>query len=160
LRAPLAAGPLRVHVDGAFVAQGSLPSVGAGGTLHLGLGVEEGLRVARHVTFVEHEKGLLSSSMALEHGVRIELRSNLPRAASVEVFERLPLAADQPEVDVSLDETSPVPVRDLGPEGHRLDGALKWTLSLPPNEATTLRYRYTVRIPAKKELIGGNRREP
>lgn len=159
LKAPLAAGPMRIHVDGAFVATGQIPSLGSGAVLRLGLGIEEGIRVARNPSFVEQEKGLLSSSLLLDHTIRTELRSRLQKPVRVEIFERLPLAAGSSEIEVKLENAVPSPERDRGPNDNKVEGALKWSLDLPPDRPVETSWRYTIRIPTRKEIVGGNRRE-
>ena len=39
-------------------------------------------------------------------------------------------------------------------------GALRWDIDLEPGGSAEIRYRYTIAISARKELVGGNRREP
>ena len=160
LGAPLPQGPLEVSLDGERRATSQLQSLGVGSPLQLNLGVEERVRVARNTHFAESEKGVLTTTASLEHRVTTELRSGLPTAALIEVYERLPDAEDQPDATVTLDEASPAPTRDVGPRGERVPGALRFSLRLEPGQSGRIAYRYTVRIPAKMEIVGGNRREP
>lgn len=160
LGTPLPAGPLRVSVDGAWRITSALPATGASGSLALNLGVEEGLRVARNATYTESEKGVLTSVTLGQHRVVTELRSRLDAAMDVELWERLPIAPEGSELSLTLDETSPTADTGRGPEGERVDGALRWALRLNPGEAATVRYAWTARVPARMEILGGNRREP
>ena len=45
------------------------------------------------------------------------------------------------------------------PSDVRLRGGHRWRLTLAPGAREELRVDYDVRIPAKQELTGGNRRE-
>jgi len=159
--APLAGGPLQVFLDGAFVVTSTLSPCGASTTLRLNLGVEEGIRVARNATFHQSEKGMISTESVLDHTVCNSLVSRMPEPVLVEVFERLPIADGVEGIDFELVEAgSPAPQRDRGPLGDEQIGALRWELSLQPNEKTEVTYRYSIAINANKELEGGNRREP
>lgn len=160
LSAPLPAGPVRVTLDGDLRVAGTLGPVGAGGTISLDLGVEEGLRLARNATFQEEEKGVLSASTLGTHRVRVEIANRLRTSAQVQIFERLPIAPEASDLQVSLDQSSPAPTRDLSPTDQKLEGTLRWEVAAPAGGKAEISYQYTVRLPARMELIGGTRREP
>ncbi|MFT5683472.1 MAG: hypothetical protein ACI8RZ_004404 [Myxococcota bacterium] len=160
LSRPLLPGPMQVYLDGAYTVTGQLTEVGASGELRLNLGIEEQVRVARNAEFHQSERGMITSTSTLEHRVHTEIRSRLSGPVEVEVFERLPQAPGVDGVELSLDEASPRPQTGKDPDGHDVDGALCWKLSLPAGGGADIRYRYTISISAKKELVGGNRREP
>jgi len=44
-------------------------------------------------------------------------------------------------------------------DGAPVEGAHRWVVTLSPGQKRTLGLSYTVRIPSKHELVGGNRRE-
>ncbi len=160
LAQPLASGPLEVYVDGAWQVRSTLDAIGAGGTLRLNLGVEEGLRVARHVVYDEVEHGVLATDSVLTHRIRTELRSALGHDVRVQVFEQLAEVLHDDAISVSLGETRPEPVRDRGLDGQEQEGALRWDLDVSAGQAAELSWSYTITLPAKCELVGGNRREP
>ena len=157
---PLASGPLEVYVDGTWQVRSSLDGIGAGGTLRLNLGVEEGLRVARHVVYDEVEHGMLSTESVLTHRIRTEVRNLLGQDVRVQIFEQLPEPEDAEDVQVSLGDLRPAPVRDRGLDGQEQDGALRWDLDVPAGRSAEASWTYTITLPAKRELVGGNRREP
>ncbi len=160
LAAPLPMGPVRVTDRGDVRVAGALGPVGAGGKITLDLGVEEGLRVARNASFAEAEKGMLSAQSVGTNTVRTEIRSRLGERVRVQVFERLPLAPEGSELSVALESASREPTRDVGPDGDRQEGALRWELDILPGAAAELTYVYTLKLPAKLEVVGGARREP
>lgn len=160
LQGPVPAGPVRVTVDGDVRVAGTLGPVGAGGQLSLDLGLEEGLRVARNATYQESEKGMLSAQTIGLNQVRLELASRLDAPVTVQVFERLPLAPEGGDLQVALESASSPPTRDLGPDGDKVEGALRWEVVVPPRGKVEIAYSYAVRVPARMEVVGGARREP
>ena len=141
---------------------GRLGAFGAGARLSLNLGIEERVRVARNTTFQQSEHGMFTSTSRLDHRVHLEVRANLPAPATLEVYERLPeRAQESDDIKLELAEATPPPsARDRGPDGQTAPGALRWDLPLSPGGQAELSYRYTIDISARKELVGGNRREP
>ena len=160
LGAPLPAGPVRVTLNGDLRIAGTLGPVGAGGTVRLDLGVEEGLRFARNATFHEEEKGVLSATTLGTHRVRVEISNRLSESAQVQIFERLPIPPEGSDLQVNFDSASPSATRDLGPTDEKLEAALRWELTVPARGKAEINWQYTVRLPARMELIGGTRREP
>lgn len=157
---PLLAGPMQVYLDGAFVVNSTLKTTGSGGALLMNLGVEDRVRIARNATFSQSEHGMFSATSRLEHAVETEIRSNLPAPVTLLVQERLPLDAGNDGIEVELGEASPAPRREAGPRGENIPGGLTWSLTLAPGRMHQIKYRYTIDISARKELVGGNRREP
>ena len=160
---PLLAGPLQVYLDGEFMVTSQLASCGAGETLALNLGVEERVRIARNTEYSQSEHGMFTSTSRLDHAVSVEARSTLPAPATLELFERLPVVPKslKEEIAVELDSTTPpVSARNRDAAGAEAEGALRWDLALLPGKMIEVRYRYTIDISARKELVGGNRREP
>ena len=161
LSRPLLPGPMQVYLDGAYTVTGRLDEVGAQGSLRLNLGVEEQVRIARNAEFHQSERGMITSTSTLDHRVHTELVSRLSGAVSVEVFERLPLEEGVEGVELSLEEARPKPTSEgQDPDGEKADGALYWRLTLAGGGSADIHYRYTINISARKELVGGNRREP
>ncbi|MCB9633913.1 MAG: DUF4139 domain-containing protein [Sandaracinus sp.] len=163
--APLLRGPADVFVGERYLLTRELPPTSPGGELRLGLGVDPNLRVARNVRFEEHAAGLISRSTELVHDVEVELRSSATTPVTVEVRERVPTTREgEDDIEVREDDVKPAwqpwePDASDTPQG-RFDGGRRWVVPLQPGETRTLRARWTVRIAAKNELVGGNRREP
>lgn len=159
---PLLPGPLHVHEDGAFRVTSRVDGSGGGARLELNLGVESALRVlGRTATLEQQEKGLVSSRSRVTHEVSVPLRSALSRPAKLVLYERLPVPDDnEDDIEVTLEESTPTPVRDdRDPRGHPLEGGMRFELTLAPGERAEVRYRYVISLPAKAEVVGGNRRE-
>src|SRR5262249_56374261 len=75
--APLLAGPVDVYVEGSLLLTTGMPLVDRGGTLGLGLGAEDRLRVARNVRSDEASAGLLGGSVVIGSDVTLDLSSAL-----------------------------------------------------------------------------------
>jgi hypothetical protein len=162
--APLLRGPVDVFVGDRYLLARELGPTSTGGSLRLGLGVEPGVRVARNVRFEERSAGLMGRALELVHDVEVELRSSLTSVATIEVRERVPTTREgDDEIEVREDEVSPTwerwePDANDAPQG-RFDGGRRWRVKLEPGATRTLRARWVIRIAAKNELVGGNRRE-
>jgi len=157
--APLLPGPVDVYVGDEYLLTRDLPLVPVGGTLRLGLGVEQRLKVARNSRYDEETTGLLRGSRELHHEVTIELGNHLAREALVEVRERLPtLREDEDEIEIRVDSVKPT-WSSWDPDDHDLKGGHRWEVRVPAGGETTLELSYTIRIGSKHELVGGNRRE-
>jgi hypothetical protein len=156
------AGPADVYETRAgettYLLTTRMPATAPGAVVRLGLGVEQGIKIARNVTFAEQSAGLLRGRLAFGHDVAIDLANNLARAVAIEVRERIPVKRkDDDEIEIEVGAVDPS-WHEWDQEGS-MEGGRRWTVDLDAGRAATLRARYTVRISAKQELVGGNRRE-
>ena len=83
--APLLAGPVDVYVDGSLLTVASVERIDRGGTMHVGMGVEQRIRVGRNVRAREETAGILGGDAVVHHDVSIELASSLGQSALVEI---------------------------------------------------------------------------
>ncbi|WP_405019800.1 DUF4139 domain-containing protein [Kitasatospora sp. NBC_00070] len=150
----LLAGPVEVTVDGDFLRTAALPTLAPGATGRLGLGVAEGVRVARRTELHESTAGLRNNTLVLDHRVHLELANRLAKAVTVEVRERVPVTA---EPDVRIQErpgwSAPDEPSEDCPPGTRLR-----RVELPAHGRAELDGGYEIRIPAAQTLHGGDRR--
>ncbi|MBI2378658.1 MAG: DUF4139 domain-containing protein [Deltaproteobacteria bacterium] len=159
LDAPLLAGPADVYVGGSYLMSATLHSTPPKGKIELGLGVEQSLKVARNASFVEETAGLMRGSLALKHEIRIDLVSLLARPAEIEVRERVPVSREGDE-DVKVEVTKAEPALEAYEQtGAPIKGSRRWRVTLSPGQSRSLLLAYAVKIAAKNELAGGNRRE-
>lgn len=156
---PLLAGPLDVYVRGSLVANTSTPTVDRGGSMNVGLGVDERLKVARNARVREESAGLLGGKREIDHFVDIEIASSLGFDAMVELIDRIPVSKDE-HVEVNLFEC--VPEADEYDQTDRdapVEGGLRWRVEVFAGDTVSVRFAYRIKLRAKDELIGGNRRE-
>ena len=135
--------------------------VGPGFALTLGLGVEQAIKCARNTHFKEERSGDERVAMTeLRHTVSIDLFNHLPRAAAIEVRERIP--QPQEDAEVVVEETAVEPAWEAYNQAERgavVRGGRRWTISIEPQGKAILKAQYEVKIYANNELVGGNRRE-
>jgi hypothetical protein len=167
--AALLAGPLDVY-EASATARGEdageatyrtttrMPPTPPRGEVEIGLGVEPAIKIARTTTFQEESAGLLGGSLALGHRVSVELRNLLPRPVTVEVRERVPVVRKD-DTDVKIEVSAVEPSWEKWDQEQSLRGGYLWKVGLEPGATRTLSARYTIKLSAKLELVGGNRRE-
>jgi hypothetical protein len=153
-----------VSLGGDFLMTVPLPTVAPGGTVALGLGVEQRLKVARNASYREESAGLLSGELALTHEVRIRVQSHLAEPARVEVRERIPYLEEEQKdekVKVTVKRADPpwTPYTQEERGGPPLKGGYRWQLDVPPGQFREAQVSYVITLPARKQLVGGNRRE-
>ncbi len=160
LGAPLLAGPADVYLEDEFLVTSPLRTVPAGGRLDLGLGVEEAVKVARNASFEEVSHGLMGGGATLKHRVEIEIASRLSAPCDVEVRERVPIVREgDKDVELAVPAAAPPWEEFDQAQTGLIKGGRRWRFSLKPGESQTLAFSYSVKIDAKNELVGGNRRE-
>lgn len=159
LDAPLLAGPVEVFIDGALTATSRIQRVDRGGTILLGLGVEERLRVARNVRASEGTAGLLGGSTTVDHAVTIDLTSSLGLPALIEVIDRMPVSDDK-AVEImrmySVPELEPYTQLERGLPVRK---GVRWRIEVPAGGRARIEFGYKITLPARSEIVGGNRRE-
>lgn len=156
---PLLGGPVDVYVEGSLLTVASLVATDRGGVVRVGMGVEERVRVARNVRSEEESVGLLSGSTQVTHVISIEIASALGQQCLVDVLERMPVSDDR-SVTVELTAAQPLAKEYTQVErGVPIRGGLLWRLLIPAGGKAHIEYSYRVVLPARSEIIGGNRRD-
>ncbi len=159
LQTPLPEGPADVYVNGDYLLTSRLHTVAPNGTIELGLGVEEGLKVARNTRFAERTSGLLKGNLGLSHEIAVDVTNNLSKDADVEVRERIPIAREgDDKVSVEVADVDP-PWERFDQDRRQIEGAYHWRLNVPSGTTRTLKANYEITLSAKHEIAGGNRRE-
>ncbi len=162
--APLLPGPMDVYDGRDFLLTSSVAFTPPGGAVEVGLGVDARVKVARNSRYREEAAGMLRGSLRLEHAIEVDVENLHARPIRLEVRERIPVAGgdvDDTEVEVARVEPrwepwTPEPTR---PGERRLRGGHRWRLELGAGEKRRLEADYQIKISAKHELVGGNRRE-
>ncbi|MBM7114643.1 DUF4139 domain-containing protein [Archangium primigenium] len=156
----LLAGPVEVTLGDEFLMTSTLPTLAPGAHQRLGLGVEESIKVSRRTRFEELSGGMFNNANVLQHQVTVELANRTPRAVTVEVLERVP-AVPLAEKDIKVEEAEVKPTwsrREAPPGEAPVEGERRWRVTLGPGETHKLLATWSIRIPAHKMLVGGNRR--
>lgn len=155
---PILPAPVDVYVGEDFWLTATTGFQPPSGAVELGLGVEQGVKVARNTHFHEASGGLLAGARQLHHRVEIELNNRTPRPAPVEVRERVPVVPEGEE-DVRVVQVKTQPSWEELRQTTPARGAHCWRVTVPPGQKQTLTLSYTVELPSKLELVGGNRRD-
>lgn len=161
--APLLAGPVDVSVESNPLLTTHLETIPSGGKTILGLGAEEGIKVARNTRFEEKTSGLGGVQLTLHHEILIEAANNLSRPVDLEVRERIPVRPPdqgkaEEKVKIEVTRTEP-PWERYEEEKEYLRGGYRWKLSLAAGGKTKLRAEYDIQIPSNTEIPDGNNRE-
>ena len=162
LAAPLLPGPADVYVGGKYALTTPLGLTPVRGRLELGLGVEQAIKIARNVTYTEDSSGMFKRSLELRHTIAVEVANHLPAPATVEVRERVPVAAEHADDDIRVEVAEVRPAwEDWEPEDQHppLRGGHRWIVEVAAGGRRELEATWTVTIPSNHELHGGNRRE-
>ncbi len=161
---PLLKGRVDVSAEGKMLPSGEIFATPASGKAELRLGAEQRIKISRNTDFKEEAAGLLRGQTSFVHTIDIKLVNHLSETAEVEVRERIPVTREKEEnikTAVRKVEPSwePFEQRELPPSGSPLKGGYAWTVLLDPGEEKRLFVEYAVTVPAKEQLVGGNRRE-
>ena len=148
-------GPVDVYVGADFLASTQLPNVAPGGKFTLGLGVDQSLKVVRNTAYKETTTGMMGSTSSLRHEITVEAANQLAREVRLEVQETLPQTGENSS-DIKMKVESCEP--NWEPISEK-PGVYRWILRIPAGESRRVALAYTIEVPAKLELVGGNRRE-
>jgi hypothetical protein len=161
LDAPLLAGMADIYVDGEYILSTEMPTIPPRGEMELGLGVEQGIQVARNTNYREVRSGeTLVAFNELRHEIAIAIVNNLQRAIAIEVRDRLPVPAEGAKVDVQIDRVVPEwEVYNQQERGRPIRGGYRWKVEVPAGDRLNLEVDYTIKTFVDSELLGGNRRE-
>lgn len=166
LPGPLLPGPVDVYDRARFLLTAPLELVAPGGELELPLGVDSTVKIARNCRYHEEVSGVLRGGLRLIHELTIDIQNLSPAAIELEVRERVPVAAEQQEDDITVKVTAcrppwqPWAPAPKHPGTPKLRGGYTWTVQVAPRAKTQLAASYEIAIAGKHELVGGNRREP
>ncbi len=157
--APLCAGPMDVFLDGALITTTESAAVDRGGIFVVGLGVEDRIRIARNARIEESSAGLLGGSTHIDHQVTVDITSSLGMSVNIEVLERIPVTDDK-DMTIKVTSADPEPeVYDQSDLGSPIRGGRRFRVDVAAGGKAKVAYGYRIKLPAKSEVVGGNRRE-
>ena len=161
---PLLPGPIDVYDRGKFLVTSEVDDTPPGATVEIGLGVDPTVKIARNTEFREESAGMLRGKLELHHAVTIQVENLSGRAIDLEVRERVPVTREgDDDVDVVIGRVDPPWERwtpdPEAPRDQRLRGGHRWRVAVAAGAKRTLAAAYEIKLAAKHELVGGNRRE-
>lgn len=140
---PLLAGPVTVARGGEVAGRGRVGFVGRGEPFELGFGVDDGLRVRRHVD-EKREVATITGAQKVTRTVRLYVSNLSGDARRLTVTERVPVS-EVKDVEVTLVQTA-------GARHDARDGFLRWELDVPPRGTQELTLVYRIEAAAKVSL--------
>ncbi len=155
---PLLPGPVDVFVAGDLVLTAAWGGTPGRGNIELGLGVEDALQIARNVRYDEQSTGLFGGGRRLDTSIEVTVTSSLAREVRLEILSRVPVSDDD---DVQVEDLSSEPKAhpwEGETDGPILKGGRRQTVKVPPGGEVVTTLAYGVRLGAKEELVGGDRR--
>ncbi|MFC1852820.1 DUF4139 domain-containing protein [candidate division CSSED10-310 bacterium] len=157
---PLPRGVVAIYHDGAFAFNTHLAMAAIGGEVSIPMGVEERIKVTRNARFHEEEAGLITAQTELTHQIEIEVKSQMAERVTLELIDRVPITDEEhKEIEIEELESQPQSEKITTYEDQVIRGGRRFSLELDPGQKQRCTFAYKVTIPAKKEIIGGNRRE-
>ena len=156
---PLLDGPVDVYSEGTLLTTTQISRIGSGGTLRVGMGVEQRIRVARNARVDEETTGMFGGTTAVNHTVSIEASSSLGFRAKLEVLDRIPDTDDKDVTVKLLSSQPPGNAYTQAERGAPVRGGMQWILDLSPGAKASVEFKYRITLPSKSELVGGNRRD-
>jgi uncharacterized protein (TIGR02231 family) len=141
-KTPLLAGPIRVARGPSLIGRSRLDFVGAGESFELGFGPEDGLRCKRQQD-EKRETGLLLGAQTVTREVTLYLSNLSSEPREVQILERVPVS----EIE-GLEVRTPEP-KEWAPDK---DGYMKRAITLEPNAAKELKYKYELKAKSNVEL--------
>jgi len=156
--APLLGGPVEVYLNGQLVSTAPIAPVDRGGTVTVGLGVEDRLKIARRAAHEEHPGGLLGGASITETTVTVTLRSSLGQPVTVSLFDRIPVSDDD-ALEVKLAKPGKWKPYDQAERQAPVRGGLTSTVEVPAGAKAEASFTYALHHSAKSEIVGGNRRD-
>ncbi len=140
---PLLAGPVVVARGSEVVGRGRVGFVGRGEPFEAGFGVDDGLRVRRHVD-EKRETSSVIGTQKVTRTVRLYVSNLSGDARRVTITERVPVS-EVKDVEVA--------VTQLGGARHDAkDGFLRWDLDVSPRGTHELSFVYRIEASSKVSL--------
>ncbi|MGC9456537.1 MAG: DUF4139 domain-containing protein [Halothiobacillaceae bacterium] len=149
--ASLPPGELLLQRDGQQVGRTRVAALIPDQELELSFGVDPGIEVEyRDAPEKRDERGLIGRHKQVVRDTRMTVTNRHDRPTDVRVFDRLPVPLDADIAVEPANDNTPPTVRNV--DGRA--GVLAWDLSLEPGATGTVRFGYTVRWPADKQVPG------
>ncbi|MCX7607551.1 MAG: DUF4139 domain-containing protein [Bacteroidia bacterium] len=138
--------PATVEVEGQEVATLSWPPSFREDTLWLDLGRSEKIYVRRVEILNRQENRLGSSTVHRQFAYTLHVSHSYPTSIRLTVWDRIPVSRNS-EIKVELTDSGNA---TLDPER----GQLRWDFTLQPGEVWEKTFRFTVKYPRQKPIIG------
>lgn len=142
----LISGPVNIYSDGNYVGETFLDMNSTEDTLDLSLGRDNRVTVERVPIKEFRKKGFLGNTRTETFAYRINIRNQKEQPVTIVVEDQIPVSQTNQIVVDMLD------VGDA--QKNDSNGVLMWKLSILPGETQTLEFKYFVKYPKSRSVIG------
>jgi uncharacterized protein (TIGR02231 family) len=147
--APLLAGEVALHRDGAFVGQSHVNFVAPGDGVDLGFGADDKIKIQRApVNRKENEPTWYNQTKIETREFKTTVKNLHDFPVKVQVIDRLPIS-ENTAITVEMLPTTTTPTEKQVADKR---GVMSWTLDLAPNEARDIRLAYRLKWPADRDV--------
>lgn len=140
-------GPARLYFDGAYVGETMLEANSATDTLHVNLGRDKTIVLARKKVKEKSKIGFLDNDKVETHTIELTVRNTKAMPVEIVLEDQIPVSQSNNEIRVSLTESN-------GAELDEVSGTVAWRLKLNSKETKKIRFTYEVRYPKTKAITG------
>lgn len=148
--APLLAGEVYLHRDGAYIGKGRLGQVAPGDKVELGFGADERLKVSRvPVRRRENDSGWLGQTRTDQREFKTVIKSLHAQPVKLTVTERVPFSENSAITVELLSQSTPPTEKQVGDKR----GVSAWSFELAPGAQKEIRLAYRIKYPGDREVI-------
>lgn len=148
--APLLAGEIYLHRDGAYIGKGRLGQVAPGDKVELGFGADDRLKVTRvPVRRRENDSGWLGATRTDQREFKTVIRSLHAQPVRLTVLERVPFSENSAITVELLQQTTPPTEKQVGDRR----GVSAWSFELAPGAQKEIRLAYRIKYPGDREVV-------
>jgi uncharacterized protein (TIGR02231 family) len=148
--APLLAGEVYLHRDGAYIGKGRLGQVAPGDKVELGFGADDRLKVTRvPVRRRENDSGWLGSTRTDQREFKTVIKSLHAQPVKLTVTERVPFSENSAITVELLSQSTPPTEKQVGDKR----GVSAWSFELAPGAQKEIRLAYRIKYPGDREVI-------
>lgn len=148
--APLLAGEVYLHRDGAYIGKGRLRQVAPGDKVELGFGADDRIKVTRApVRRRENDSGWLGSTRTDQREFKTVVKSLHAQPVKLTVIERVPFSENRAITVELLSQSTPPTEKQVGDKR----GVSAWSFELAPGAQKEIRLAYRIKYPGDREVI-------
>ncbi|QDU90498.1 hypothetical protein Pla175_39030 [Pirellulimonas nuda] len=147
----LLAGPASTFLGDEFVGRGAVPTVAAGESFTVGLGIDASLRAGREL--VSKEETIQGGNRIVDFVYRLTVENFAGEEAQVRLVDRIPTVAED-DIKITLVDPGKKLADYPDQAAERKLGLLRWDLEAPAGStgADSAAVEYTLRVEYDKEL--------
>ncbi|MEZ6091560.1 MAG: DUF4139 domain-containing protein [Pirellulaceae bacterium] len=156
----LVAAAANVFLDDQFIGKATVPPTVIGQSFLVGFGPDRQLRTRREL--LSQKESVVGGNRQTQSTYRLVVSNFHPHAVDIRLLDRMPVAADDGSMTVSLDEDA---IKSLSSDPlyqrmRRPKGVLRWDLAIPPrrfgSDAFDFEYSLTMEIDRENAITTGS----